>query len=225
MDIRFIAIIFLIAALMEMISKALKKKRGVGIEDGSGAESVDPLRRALEETPWSPELDEDTLPGRDIPVPGAGERRVRVRVEEPESTVEPVPTGRADWDAEPERPPREAKVVEQWPPRRAAEGREPVRPAEPTQVLPYRDRAPRQIEVRSREARPLPPRPSAERRPVPVVAATARKEVAAVREGAVRGGGLDLGSVSGLRRLVVAREVLGPPLALRTNDREPGSAE
>ena len=186
MDIRFIAIIFLIAALMEMISKALKKRRGAGIEDGSETGSVDPLRRTLEDMQLLPGADERVEPGRDIPVPGAGERRVRVRVVEPESTVEPVP------------------------------------PAEPTQVVPYRDRAPRQIEVRSREARPLPPRPRAERRPVPVVAGTARKEVAAEREGAVRGGGLALGSVSGLRRLVVAREVLGPPLALRDNDRESG---
>ncbi len=189
MDIRFIAIIFLIAALMEMISKALKKGRGAGIEDGSETGSVDPLRRALEDMQLLPGADDERVePGRDIPVPGAGERRVRVRVVEPESTVEPVP------------------------------------PAEPTKVVPYRDRAPRQIEVRSREARPLPPRPRprAERRPVPVVAGTARKEVAAEREGAVRGGGLGLGSVSGLRRLVVAREVLGPPLALRDNDPESG---
>ena len=210
MDIRFIAIIFLIAALMEMISKALKKKRGVGIEDGSGAESVDPLRRALEETPWSMELDEDPLPGRGTTEGGAGERPDRVRIAEPDASY-PV-----------------ARVVEQAPPRRATEVPAPVSPPGPAPMAPYRDRAPRPVEVRSREARPLPSRRRVETPPVRVVAGTVGDEVVSPRQGLGRGGpsgGLDLGSVSGLRRLIVAREVLGPPLALRTNDREPGSAE
>jgi hypothetical protein len=248
-DIRFIAVIFLFLALMDLIAKALKKARDAGLEEVEAPRRpADPLAGVLEEMQRLPQGDESGPEvWREAGDYGIGDGRTREREvipRVPESRGEPVvsarsgpvlgrpgadsavplpPPGRVDEPVtlrgqiermfEPMTPPPAKPVVVPDPPPRAAP------------VVPYRDRSARPVEVRSREARPREARDLAER------AWTGERAVAAPkpagdrerqRAEARRGGGggvLDLGSVRGLRRLVVAREVLGPPLALRDSDR------
>lgn len=81
--------------------------------------------------------------------------------------------------------------------------------------LPERSRAPRPIEVRSRAPRSVEAR-TRERAPVradsPPVPAHRPPEPDRPGFGTV---GLGFGTINGLRRVVVAREVLGPPVAMR----------
>ncbi len=250
MDIRFIAIIFLVAALMEMISKALKKARDAGIEDGEAPRRpADPLAGVLEELRRLPEGDES---GREVlrEADDYGIRDGRTREREvvprvPESRVEPVVPARsepvfarpgADTVAPRSPPDRVAEPVtlrgqiERMfepmtpPPAAPVVVPEPLPRAAP--VVQYRDRSARPVEVRSREARPREARDLVERawtgeRAAPADApkpgGDGERRRAETRRGG-EGGVLDLGSVRGLRRLVVAREVLGPPLALRDKD-------
>ena len=211
MDIRLLAIIALIAVLMEMLGRLARKRAANEAEDGSRPARVDPFASVMEELEWLP-MDEDQAAK---PTPGVAALIVERPV--PPAEVEP-PVWPAPRTVEPAPRPRRA-VAPASPPRR--EG----------QVVEYRDRAPRAIEVRSREARTVERRRAVPSRRVdevrvPVVAM--RAEGAASRGAgperlvvpdASRSEGLGLRSVSGLRRLVVAREVLGPPLALRDEER------
>ena len=235
MDIRLLAIIALIVALMEILGKLARKRAASEAEDGSRPARVDPFASVMEELEWLP-MDDDQAakptPARAAPVP---ERPVPVAELEP-----PVwpPTREAEppvWPPPPrgiEPPVRPSlRAVESAPPpRRTVEPALP--PGRGPRVQEYRDRAPREIKVHSREARPSAPRRSVPDRRidevrVPVVARRAAEGATArgagpeqpVIPGVGRGEGLGLRSVSGLRRLVVAREVLGPPLALRDEER------
>ena len=245
MDIRFIAIIFLIAALMEFLSKMARKRREEELEGEVERPRVaDPLAGVLEEMRRLPGGDEPGLEALETDDRGVRERgapgsEARLRAAEPER--EPVRSARPT-------PSRESMFVETVapaPPDRVAEPVTPrarierlfdpmtqppavpvVEPEPPPKVAPVvsrRDRSPRPVEARSRERRPREARAleerawTGERAAVGVVAGSgadgARRRVRARR--GPEGTGLELGSVSGLRRLVVAREVLGPPLALR----------
>ena len=248
MDIRFIAIIFVVAALMEMISKALKKSREAGLEEEEappGRRPADPLAGVLEEMqrlPRGVESGPEVLQEADDY--GISDRRTREREvipRVPERRGEPVaPTrltpspGRPGANTMVPLPPRgrvrepvtlRGQVERLFEPPPAVPVVEPDPPPQAAPVVPYRDRSARPVEVRSREARPSEARDLVERAWAGERAATAaapkpggdtKRQRAETRQG--EGGVLDLGSVRGLRRLVVAREVLGPPLALRDSD-------
>ncbi len=189
MDIRFLLILAVVAAIMEILGRLARKGAGTEAPRVPRPDGVDPSMPRLEDLDWRPGVHQEE--------------------DEQRAAREPDPL-----------PP---------PPR-------PLPPAVPPEG--YRDRTPRPVTLRSREARPIEPRP--ERRPpavglpVPEPAAAAREQVlpGALRQGrapsvgsvgaptgAGRGGRLGLGSTQGLRGLVVAREVLGPPLALRDGER------
>lgn len=242
MDLRFIAIIFVVAALMEMISKALKKSREAGLEEEEAPRRpADPLAGVLEEMQRLPRGDEsgsEVLQEADDY--GISDRRTREpevipRVREPRG--EPVaPTrstpspGRPGADTMVPLPPRRrvpepvtlrGQVERLFEPPPAVPVVVPDPPAQEAPVVPYRDRSARPIEVRSREARDLAERAWTGERAAtdaaPKPGGDTKRQRAETQRGG-EGGVLDLGSVRGLRRLVVAREVLGPPLALRDSD-------
>jgi hypothetical protein len=230
-DIRLLAIIALIVALMEILGKLARKRAAKEAEDGSRPARVDPFASVMEELEWLP-MDEDQAAK---PTPGVAALIAERPV--PPAEVEPPVWPPPPPEVEPPVWPAPRTVEPAPPPRPAVSPRRPaVEPASPPhragRVVEYRDRTPRAIEVRSREARPVERRRAVPSRrveevPVPVVARRAAKAVASKGDGpkqrvvpdAGRSEGLGLRSVSGLRRLVVAREVLGPPLALRDEER------
>ena len=235
MDIRLLAIIALIAALMEILGKLARKRAAKEAEDGSRPARADPFGSVMEELEWLPMDDDQAVqptPARAAPV---SERREPVAELEPPVWPPPPEAEPPVWPSpsrgiEPPVRPSPRAVEAAPPPRRTVEPASP--PVRAARVVEYRDRAPREIKVRSREARPVEPRRAVPARRVdevrvPVVARRAAEGAAArgagpeqpVIPGVGVGHGLGLGSVSGLRRLVVAREVLGPPLALRDEER------
>ena len=253
MDFRFLAVIILIAALMEMLAKMARKRRGEeeGLEERiEPRRPADPLAGVLEEMqrltrgdeggrevgPEAPELvvRERRSPGGEM---GSG---VSESPREPVAPVRPPPRERAATDdLTPHSPPERAtepatlrgqieRMFDPLPQQPAVPVvvEEPSAPPDPwalpKPVVAPRDRSPRPVEVRPREVRPREARDIAER------AWTEEREVSTdapktgddlgrpveTRWGG-EGVGQGLGSVRDLRRLVVAREVLGPPLALR----------
>lgn len=248
MDIRFLAVIALIAVIMEMLAKMARKRRGEeeGLEERiEPRRPADPLAGVLEEMQRLTRGDEGggevgpEVEDRRIREPRARGREVEPRAREsqweldvPDAPAPPRERTALDPIAS---PPTSERAVEPVTLRGQIERMfEPVaqpptapvvvpEPApQPKPVVPRRDRSPRPVEVRSREGRPREARDIAER-----AWTEERDEVAAVpkagadvgRRVEVRwggeGGGTGLGTVRDLRRLVVAREVLGPPLALR----------
>ena len=196
MDIRFLLILAVVAAVMEILGRLARKGAGTGAPRVPGPDGADPLMQQLEELEWVPGAHDGD---DEKPVP----HRERAPVERPAVAAAPAPA------AVPERV------------------REP-RPLPPEPVMVLRDRAPRPVPVRSREPRPAEARPVEARRsesrpvepyrvrPRPAEPHPAEREAPASGGGATGAGGrLGLGTVGGLRRLVVAREVLGPPIALR----------
>lgn len=249
MDIRFLAIIFLVAALMEMLSKMMRRAKQREIEDEATPRSVDPLAEVFKELKLVAEDEETPEPARRAPEHRAEGRSAR-REEAGPSAEEPhgepseiwalpasppqegpaggssmplAPSGRVD---EPPRP-RVGRLFEPAGPEELPVAAAPVPASLEMKPVPHRDRAPRPVEVRSREFRPREAREivthqRTEARPAAAAAGPVSVERVPGREGegvrtdGPRGHGvLSLGSVRGLRRLVVAREVLGPPLALR----------
>lgn len=230
MDIRFIIVIMVIAIVMDFLGRMARKRQGLlppdqdgAVDDAdalnalTGVEPEAPGPRARPTAAVAPKAPQtwDLPPARPTGEQfRRGDRRDRVAAarEAVETIVTPI--------VKPEPKPA-AKL-----PAPAAEV--PLREA---RVLELRDRSPREIPVRSRDprGREKPPAP-AERPRVEVVPQPARPvrvapkpagspaEATAARD---RGGRLGLGSAAGLRRAVLIREVLGPPLALR-DDGEPG---
>ena len=251
MDIRFIAAIFLVAALMEMLAKMARKRRGEEeLEEREAPRPADPLAGVLEEMRRLSPGDESAREvGPEAPERVVRERRVPARevgFHAPESRGEPVVPGRpppsrdrpAAAPLTPLSPPEPVaepvtlrsqfeRMFEPMPQRPAAPVVVPEPTPQPQPVVPRRDRSPRPVEVRSREVRPREARDLAERtwteeRDVAVEVRTTRTDGGRRRMETGwggEGGAPGMGSVRGLRRLVVAREVLGPPLALR--DEEP----
>ncbi|MDE2806693.1 MAG: hypothetical protein OXN18_16245 [Gemmatimonadota bacterium] len=214
MDIRFLLILAVVAAIMEILGRLARRGAGTGAPRVPGADTADPSMPRLEDLEWLPGVHE----AEDEP------RTAR----EPVAMEEPAPVRGPTRVLEPMRVPEPAPLPA--PPR-------PTSPAVPPDG--YRDRAPRPVVVRSREPRPIEPRRRARKPPavdprVAELAAAGTEELrrrvqeparapSAVRVGAAPAAGpgdrLGLGSKEGLRRLVVAREVLGPPLALRDVER------
>ena len=215
---------------MEILGRLARRGAGTEAPRVPGADTADPSMPRLEDLDWLPgvhEEEDEQRTGRD---PVAPEKAAPA----PEPTRPPVPTR----VPEPARVSEPVRVREPAPQPRSAPPR-PTPPAVPPDG--YRDRAPRPVVVRSREARPIESR-RRERRPSaaesrvaeraaagteqllrrlrePERAPSAEPAGAAAATGAGPGDRLGLGSRRGLRRLVVAREVLGPPLALRDGER------
>ena len=253
MDIRFLAIIFLVAALMEMLSKMMRKAREREVEGEAAPRSVDPLAEVFKELKLVAEDEQTPEPARREPERGAEEPSSR-REEAGPGTEEPRgepseiwalpvsppqerPAGRSSMPPAPSGPvtepsrPRADRLFEPARPEESPMAPVPVPASPEMKPVPPRDRAPRPVEVRSRESRPREAREIVtHRRTETQPASVADGQVPAERvpgrvgermrtDGPAGHGVLSLGSVRGLRRLVVAREVLGPPLALR--DEEP----
>lgn len=246
MDIRFIAVIFLVAALMEMLAKMARKRRGEEeLEEREAPRPADPLAGVLEEMRRLSPGDESAREvGPEAPERVVRERRVpagEVELRVPGSPSEPVVPGRPPSSRDrpaaapptPLSPPEQVdepvtlrsqfeRMFEPMPQRPAPPVVVPE-PPPPEPVVSRRDRSPRPVEVRSREVRPREARDLAERtwteeRDAPAEVSTVRTDGGRRRMETGwggEGGALGVGSVRGLRRLVVAREVLGPPLALR----------
>lgn len=219
MDLRFIAVVMAIAVIMDMLGRMARKRAADQQgEPGPPGEEWDMLKALAE--------------GREPPGPAAGEPQ-------PVRRGQQVAGGFELWSETPARPgardPVEPKPV--------------VEPAAPEPVI--RDRAARPIVVRSREPRPVEQRPerpdpqdpheevSVRTHPLPAPLPPERKLPAPTRQLASsphtpmratrprRTGmagpedGLGLGTIGGLRKALVAREVLGPPIALRGEEGEP----
>ena len=212
MDLRFIAVVMAIAVIMDMLGR-MARKRAAGQQEGQPSEEWDMLKALAE--------------GREPPGPAAGE------AQQPARREQQVAGGFELW-SEPQ-PGLDA--------RDSFEREAVVEPAAPEPVI--RDRAARPIVVRSREPRPVeqrpewadpedelavrarqlrapvspeprlpaPPRLPASRSAAPPRLTYPRRARAAGPEDR-----LGLGTIGGLKRAIVAREVLGPPLALRDDD-------
>jgi len=224
-DLRFIAVVMAIAVIMDMLGR-MARKRAADQQGppGSPGEEWDMLKALAE--------------GREPPGPAAEEPQ-------PVRRGQQVAGGFELWSETPARPgardPVELKsVVEPSVP-------EPVvEPSAPEPVI--RDRAARPIVVRSREPRPVEQRPEwadareepgVATRPLPVPLPPERKLPTPTRRPVSsppaprrwtrpRPAGtagpedaLGLGTIGGLRKALVAREVLGPPIALRGEAGEP----
>lgn len=210
MDLRFIAVMMAVAIIMDMLGRMAKKRAAE--RQGPPGEEWDVLEALAD--------------GREPPGPTAGEALPARR--------EQVAGGFALWSETPPGPGARDSVE-----------REPV--VEPAALEPViRDRAARPIVVRSREPRPVerrreragtegglvvragqlparrspepelapPPRRAASPPPAPPRSTRPRRRAAGPEDR------LGLGTIGGLRKALVAREVLGPPVALRGEDGE-----
>ncbi|MXX55413.1 MAG: hypothetical protein F4205_10665 [Gemmatimonadetes bacterium] len=222
MDLRFIAVVMAIAVIMDMLGRMARKR--AADQQGPPGEEWDMLKALAE--------------GREPPGPAAEELR-------PARRGQQVAGGFELWSETPAGPGARdlvelKSVVEPSAP-------EPViEPAAPEPVI--RDRAARPIVVRSREPRPVEQRPEwadpqeeldVHTRPLPAPLPPERKLPTPTRRPASsppaprrwprpRPAGtagpedaLGLGTIGGLRKALVAREVLGPPIALRGEDGGP----
>ena len=217
MDIRFLLILAVVAAIMEILGRLARKGAGTGAPRVPGPDGADPLMQQLEELQWVPGAHDDE---DDTPAP----RRERAALERPAAATAAATATAPERVREPEplptelppapvpRQPRPAPVPRQ--PRPAPVPRQP--PPAQERVLVLRDRAPRPVPVRSSEPRRVEVRPV---EPHPVAPPLVKPRPAEREAPASAGGWLGLGKVDGLRRLVVAREVLGPPIALRDEER------
>ena len=231
MDLRFMAIVMAIAIIMDILGRMARKRAGEQQAEQPPEEGWNVLQALAEVDELPDKLRRDALPpGRTGPE-AQREQEPAARVDAPDPAVS---APRFDPIAWPEPVEPEWTVLERAAP-------EPVSP-EPAGIVPaavpaavrsepepweppLRDRAARPIEVRSRaprtvdrESRTARP-PEIERTPHPLahVATLSRRSRSA--DVAER---LGLTDAQALRRIVVAREVLGPPLALRDADRDSG---
>ncbi len=223
MDLRFLAVLMAVAVVMDMLGR-MAKKRAAQQQDPSGGEDWD-MSNALAE---AEELRQ--------PVARATPQVRREQREHREQIV----GGFELWSETPSGPgptkPGALDAVRRKPMIESA-GQEPVTQREPViQHQPIiRDRAPEPLVVRSLDPRPVEQRPEsapagpsdefatpvprlpAPRMPapqIPVPQTRPRRRFRAARAD----DRLGLGTPGGLRTAVVAREVLGPPLALRSDD-------
>ena len=201
MDLRFMAIIMAIAIIMDILGRMARKRAGEEQPQESPDEGWNVLQ-ALTEAEELPDklLREALPPAVQEPVPSrpmAAERTVPDPV-----AIDPVAIAPTDR-------PVAARVEPQpW-------------------DLPVRDRAARPIEVRSRAPRSFDPvsriasgEPGIEKSPHSLAADVS--SVSRRSRSTDLGDRLGLTDAQALRRVVVAREVLGPPLALRDDDGRSG---
>ena len=197
MDLRFMAIIMAIAIIIDILGRMARKRAAEEQPQESPDEGWNVLQ-ALTEAEELPDklLREALQPAVQEPVPSrpmAAERAVPDPV-----AIDPVAIAPTD---------------------RPAAARAEPRPWD----LPVRDRAARPIEVRSRAPRSFDPvsriasgEPGIEKSPHSLAAVSRRSRSTDL------GDRLGLTDAQALRRVVVAREVLGPPLALRDDDGRSG---
>ncbi|MYG81431.1 MAG: hypothetical protein F4187_06545 [Gemmatimonadetes bacterium] len=228
MDIRFIIAMMVIAMIMDFLGRMARKRRGLMPPDEDGAaEGADLLNALAGEEPEPVVRRQPVASGEQLyragpglgPPPG-GERLDPVRAAR-EAAREAVREAAGTLVAPIARPASEPPDEVAVPPSRSTfDEEETTIPG--ARTLELRDRAPREIEIRSREPRPLERRAAPEERvravprPVARVApdSSADSPDARLAEDSV-GDRLGLGSAAALRRAVLVREVLGPPLALR----------
>jgi len=181
MDIRILAVIFLVAALMEMLAKKMRKARERELEGEERPRTVDPLAEVFKELKLVAEDEETPEPARRELEQRAGGRSAH-REEPGPGTEEPLGEPSEIW-ALPSSTPRERPAggtVALSPSGPAAEPSRPrvdrlFEPAGPAdsplppvpvpaspdlKTVPPRDRVPRPVEVRTREFRPREARPS-----------------------------------------------------------------
>ena len=232
MDFRLIAAVMIIMAILDMIGRMLRKRAGeVPGANGGAVEGGEVLKHLMGERSEAPGTGTPVRPGRD---PGALAVRRQAEAAAP-------PAGKGFPAAE--RPAASAM----FPATERLPTAAPPVTARDSRVLELRDRAPREIEIRSRNPRPVDsrperlPAPSAAGlppsagpaplpgaaplpEPVPAGASRARREVPAptlptpARRTVDLANQLGLGGAGALRRAVLAREVLGRPLALREEE-------
>lgn len=244
MDIRFIVVLAIIAMVMDFLGRMARKRQGLMLPDQDegveGADMLDVLT-GEEREPFVSRgrlaPGEGAAGGERSPSgqrPGAADRRPPLGLPSPSERLDRLAAAREaaeSFVAPMVKPPPEPVADVPVP-----LGQQPHREA---RALELRDRAPREIEVRSREPRsterrPLPveePRIQAVRQsaaPTPPAAVSPSSSAAARRPAEIRpaqgsvGDRLGLGSATALRRAVLVREVLGPPLALRDEGRPTG---
>lgn len=205
MDLRFVAVMMAVVIIMDMLGR-MARKRAADQQSPPG-EEWDMLEALAEGREPPGAVATEALP--------AGRDQVGIG-------VEPHSVGRAD-----EEPPfrdrsprpvvvgsRETRPVEQ---RWELPEREPL--PEPPQDPPYRPVAVQPAAVQTPAGHTTTVRPPTGRRPV----------VRALQPGGSRtrrsrpvqpDDRLDLGTIGGLRRALIAREVLGPPVAMRGEEPE-----
>ena len=209
MDLRFIAAMMAIAIIMDMLGRMARKRAAE--QQGPPDEEWDPLKALAEGREPASRAPGEAPPARREQIPGGfelwsetpGGPRARDPVE-PEPVDEPAVPEPAIRDRA-ARPivvrSREPRPVERRPERTGSEAESAVRER---QVAP-----PIFPERKLPAAPPLPARPS----PVARRSTRPRRTRASGPEDR-----LGLGTLGGLRSAIVAREVLGPPLALRDDD-------
>ena len=223
MDLRFVAVLMAIAIIMDMLGR-MAKKRAIE-QQGQGLPGHDPDQ----DQDLLTALSEARGPARGV----EGEARPVRR--------EQVMGGFELWSPAPSAP-EEADAFDRRP---RPDPVEPERVGEPPMVEPViRDRAARPIIVRSREPRSVTPRPERAaadddlairarqlpedrppdrplpRRPRHPPPATGSRRT----RDAEAGDRLGLRTPGGLRAAIVAREIIGPPRALRGDDERFGGS-
>ncbi len=222
MDISVVILLMVVMAILDMIGRFLRKRAGVAPAPGEKAEPVegtDVLKYLTGEDPGeapkAPDTGAPTRSGREQSVLAALQQAKAggapladgiQAVERLRASAPPVPAGESQALELRDRSPREIQGFDRSP--REIE----LRDRSPREV-PSRDRSPRELEIRPGDPRPVEHGPAAGVTGTPELSLRPTP-VRRTRSGGV-GDRLGLGSASGLRRLVVAREVLRPPLALR----------
>jgi hypothetical protein len=231
MDLRFMAIVMAFAIIMDILGRMMRKRAQDQQPQEPQAEGWDVmqalaeveelpdklLREALPVARTRPEhvSESDPEPVARVDLPGPAPEKPRFDFS---PWPEPIELEPASGRAAPDLPASEPTRIEPPP--------VPDRPwAEPGQwESPLRDRSARPIEVRSRAPRTV-ERESRPERSMLEIERTPHQGVdsAPSRRGRTSdvADRLGLTNAEGLRRIVIAREVLGPPLALR-DDRGTG---
>ncbi len=224
MDIRFIIAMMVIAMIMDFLGRMARKRRGLVPPDQDGAvEGADLLKALTGEDPEPVAPRQRSAAGQQPDRVGQGFGLPSGDRLDPAGAAREVAGALVAPIVKPAPEPPEALAVP--PPPSTFDEEETTIPG--ARALELRDRAPREIEVRSREPRPEERRAAPEEhvRAVPRPVARAAPDSSPgspdgsrpgvrLAEGNV-GDRLGLGSAAALRRAVLVREVLGPPLALR----------
>lgn len=226
MDISFVILLMVVMAILDMIGRMLRKRAAVAPDEKAGpVDSTDVLKYLTGEDPGA----EPGAPRTSVPARAGRDQPALVALQRGEAAAPPparglsaapgLPVAERHPASAPPVPVREARVLEL----RDRSPREIQGPDRSPREIVLRDRSPREVELRDRSPRDVElrggdPRPVEHGRSAGAAGTPELSPppapVRRTRSGGV-GDRLGLGSASGLRRLVVAREVLGPPLALR----------
>lgn len=216
MDISFVILLMVVMAILDMIGRMLRKRAAVAPDEKAGpVDSTDVLKYLTGEDPGA----EPGAPRTSVPARAGSDQPALAALQRGEAAAPPparglsaapgLPVAERHPASAPPVPVREARVLEL----RDRSPREIQGPDRSPREIVLRDRSPRDVELRGGDPRPVEHGRSAGAAGTPELSPPPAP-VRRTRSGGV-GDRLGLGSASGLRRLVVAREVLGPPLALR----------